>query len=117
MAVTVNILCPPHRLFIGHTGENNAREIVFDTSSLLGEYPFGAVSMTFERPDGQLCPIVVDENTSPVIWCPSFEETQVAGNGKLKILATSGTFVGRSCTIDTITVAGMGTGCSCGSTL
>lgn len=99
----INLNNPPMPLIIGRQGENQYRAIEFDVSDWLSQYPDGAVSIIFERPDGEKYPVVVGAVSSPAVWTPSAADTAVSGYGKLELRISSGEVLGKSTVIQTTT--------------
>lgn len=99
----INLSKPPIFLVIGRQGENLYRPIAFDAADWLTRFPDGAVSIVFERPDGEKYPVVVGAVSSPVIWTPSATDTAVSGYGKLELRMSSGDVLGKSVAIQTTT--------------
>ncbi|MEF2699891.1 MAG: hypothetical protein U0N08_01825 [Oscillospiraceae bacterium] len=96
----ININNPPlHAVEISRQGENAFREIVIDVSAWLAEYIDGKISVIYCRPDGELYPVIVNANESPIVWRPTATDTAVAGKGAIEVRITYGNVLGKSCTI------------------
>ena len=101
----IDVLAPPlGYVEIGRMGEDSYEQVELDVSAWLTSYPDGAVALMFERPDGELYPVVTAATSSPLIWLPNDADLAVAGAGKLEARIYVGDrIVGKSGIIRTIT--------------
>lgn len=92
-------------IVIGRAGENVFRCIEIDVTEWLRNYPEGQITAVFERPDGIMYPVTVeqvsDKDATIVRWWPTQKDTY-AGNGKLEVRLHNGDMLGKSMVFYTI---------------
>ena len=101
MIKTINVTNPPKRkVFIGHYGEHEFRQVIFDVSDWKEQFPDGEPLIVFKRADGDIYPIVptVNEDGNPV-FIPTNVETAEAGDCMIQLRWMSGDVIGKSCNI------------------
>lgn len=88
-------------LIIGRYGENNFTPICFDVSVWLKEYPNGAITIVYCRPDGYLYPVITGAIASPIVWTPTSTDLAAVGIGAIELRLMSGNVVGKSAKLKT----------------
>ena len=99
MIRTINVTNPPRRkIVIGHYGENQFRQVIFDVTDWKEQFPNGTPMIVFKRGDGDTYPIVpsVNSDGNPV-FIPTSTETSVVGDCYFQLRWTIGDVVGKSC--------------------
>lgn len=101
MIKTINVTNPPKRkVFIGHYGEHEFRQVIFDVTDWKEQFPDGEPLIVFKRADGDIYPIVptVNSDGNPV-FIPTNVETAAVGDCMIQLRWMSGDVVGKSCNI------------------
>ncbi len=71
---------PGSLLWLGRTGENNAREIVFDIQRWKDEYGTGIVELLVKRPgENSMYPVAVEIEGGFVYWVITYSDVEHAG--------------------------------------
>lgn len=91
---------PRQKVCIGHVGENEFRQVIFDVSEWKTAFQDGNAVLVFVRPDGYVYPIIlsVNDDGNPV-FIPTSTETAVAGIGEMQLRWMQGEAVGKTCRI------------------
>ncbi len=85
-------------IFIGRTGETNHRQIVFDVSEWLTQYPLASVTALFSRPDGETYPVTLTLNAEfkTAVWNITSAEVAAAGKGVIQLQLYNGNVIAKS---------------------
>ena len=85
-------------IFIGRTGETNHRQIVFDVSDWLTQYPLASVTALFSRPDGETYPVTLTLNaeSKTAVWNITAAEVAAAGKGVIQLQLYNGNVIAKS---------------------
>ena len=98
-------------LDIGNQGENNARTVRFDISAWLAEWPDGAVSIAFKRPEDLVVhPVPLSDYTIAdgiLTWTISIALTAYGGYGHAVVTYTQGGVIRKSPRINTLVKPGL----------
>lgn len=99
-----------HPIFLGHQGEHQAREIIFDVSEMAEIYGEGTAQLLHQRredSDPYLCAVVQDKNNI-VRWPLTAADTAMRGEGQAELRWYVDETVAKSAIYKTITLPGLG---------
>lgn len=83
--ITIGGSVPPG-IVLGRRGENEARQIIFDISSLISTYGPGAATLLAKRPtDTTAYPVPVEQSVTTVTWTVSDVDTAYPGDGQCEL--------------------------------
>lgn len=99
---------PKRKVAIGHQGEHKFRKVTFDVSEWLKFYPNGKTTISLQRPDGQLYPVVVNASGDRIEYSPSGSDTAIVGDGYIEVRLKQGDVVGKSCKIPVVITEALG---------
>ena len=94
--IKIDVLNPQELYVIGHTLENGFESLEFDVSAWLTAYPGATVTLIYQRPDGDVYPVVTGAAESPVIWQPASDDLRFGGAGKIEAQVSKGEMLGKS---------------------
>ena len=83
-------------LNLGFVGENEHRQIRFDSSKMFAEYPTASAAMTVQPPEGDAYPAVIERDGDFVIWTVSDSDLISDGSGELQLAFTVDEVVART---------------------
>lgn len=81
---------------IGIQGENRTREIVFDVTGWMREYPDGGIVAAIKTPSGSIQATIVERNGNELVWPITGVETAETGVGTLEITLIDGDRIAKS---------------------
>lgn len=83
--ITIGGSVPPG-IVLGRRGENEARQIIFDISSLISTYGPGAATLLAKRPtDTTAYPVTVEQSGTTVTWTVTDVDTAYPGDGQCEL--------------------------------
>lgn len=88
-------------VYIGRAGENNFRRIEINTNAWTSCFPNGKISAVFQRPDGIVYSLPIQNENGIISWSPSSTDTY-PGIGRLELRMHEGEILGKSATIMTV---------------
>ena len=106
---TIDIASPPKSVFLGRCQEHEFRRLIINVSAWLTDYPNGLITVVYQRPDGELYPVVVNAEGPEVEWIISDTDTAVAGLSKFEVRLTQGDILGKSAVITAYIQPALGT--------
>lgn len=89
-------------IYLGRQGENLARTVEIDVSSILGKWPTATISLLVQRNQEDtfyLAPVVIENGI--LKWTISNADTEFAGDGKAEIRATQDDVIVKSAIMNT----------------
>lgn len=96
---------------LGNQGENDAVELRFDITAWLAEWPGGAVTISYKRPDDPgvypVPPTKIQISGNTLVWKISQVVTAYSGHGQAVITYTQGDVVRKSPRVNTYVKPGL----------